>query len=304
MEVTASDAKAIAASAYIFLLPLVANYASLYREAGDPSSPPDCRGFGEWFHHGRTTNRGGDSVMPHAMSLCSSSWVDLRSEPWVLTSTATASDRIHAGRTTDLWGFVLDEVGDRQGCRVLLAAPRWTGEVPDEVERVVRGESGFVRCEVRMDTRGTGDLAEVRRIRHQFALEPLSAHLGIAPPAPSSPIQWRPFRGGMENGVEFWTIANFALTLTVPHQQDRELLELIAGIGVAAGGRWDPVPFTPHVAEAINDGIDAAITQLMRASAAADPGGLCRSREDTDRDFFGRALCALASGRDQTQSSR
>lgn len=292
---TPGEAKAIAKTAFIFAVPLVVNYVRMYRETIDPSSPCRSGGFGHWVHRRTTTTTETDRATAHATSLHSSAWVDLRSQPWVFSVPAGEAGRPYIVRTTDLWDFVVHAapIGDHHG-RVLLASSAWMGEVPTGVDRVVRGESDFVRTEIWLRTHEAGDPAQVRSVQQEFVLIPLCALTEKAPPIAAPPIEWWPTRGDVTATDEFWSVANAALGLTLPHSQDRVVLERIAEIGVTAGGPWDPGRFHALELEAIEEGFDDAVTGLMRAAATVgDAAELHRSRADTDRDYYGRALGAL-----------
>jgi hypothetical protein len=228
--------------------------------------------------------------------LYSSTWVDVRSEPWLTRPPSIDVDHFLTACASDLWGFAIDEIGPDSGARetVLLASPAWQGEVPGVVDRVVRGDSAFVHLESCVGMRGSGDLGQVGRIHHDCLLEPLSAHVGRRAPTPAPPPRWAPFHTGAETGDEFWSLANFALSLTTPHPQDREMLDRIAVIGVVAGRPWAASSLDPDVAEAIDDGRADAVSRLMRSAAEAlGPDLLRRSRFATDRDYFRRALGSL-----------
>jgi hypothetical protein len=297
VTLTPAEAKAIAASAYVFLAPLVTNYAAMYHWAIDPSSQTYGGGFGRWVHHRTSVTQETDVSTSHMTWSHSSAWLDLRSEPWVFSMPAMAADDAHVVRMTDLWGFVVDEPSDDDvPDRVLLVSPSWMGEIPTVIHRVARGESDFVRAEIWFRTHDVGGPAPVGNIQREPQLVPLSAHLGVAAPAAAPPLDWWPVHGDVHSTHEFWSVAAYALTLTTPHRQDQAILERIAEIGLVAGRRWDPARFDEPVLAAIEEGIDDAITQLMRASSAFDSDELHRSRADTDRDYLGRALGALRPG--------
>ena len=298
MRATPAEVKAIATSAYIFLTPLVTNYVRMYREAIDPSSPDYCGGFGSFVHErtsATTENRFGVS---HATLLHSSTWLDLRSEPWVLSIPTMEPDRVHTVRTSDLWGFVAgEETDDHDGLRVLVSSPTWVGEVPRGVDQVVRGESSFVETAIEVRMREPGDLAQIRSIQQEFVLAPLSSLEGLAPPPAAPPVEWWPVHADVRSTDEFWSVANFALGLTAPHPQDRAMLERIAAIGVGPGQPWNANQDDPYASEAIDEGVDDAITDLMRATTGGSTvSDDCLSRAETDRDYFGRALAALRHG--------
>ena len=298
MDVTPAEAEALATSAYIFTRPLVAGYGDMYVGAIDPSSRSDGGRFGRWLHQLNAPSFETDVAASHTTTLYSSAWVDVRAEPWLARFPTIDADWFHCSRTSDLWGFVIDQIapGDDVRGSVLLTSPTWVGEVPGGVDRVVRGDSAFLRTESCIQIHDPGDLARVRSIQQEYVLEPLSTHAG-PPPPPAGPLHWRVYHSEDEIGEEFWSLANFALSLTVGHPQDREIFDRIAGIGVVAGQPWDASSFSPDVAEAIGDGMDADLSELMRAAAGvADSDLLHRSRVDTDRDYFNRALGSLRCG--------
>lgn len=303
MEVTPAEAKALATSAYIFALPLVVSYGEMYVNAIDLSSRSRGGGFGSWLRERNATSDQSDMTSLDTTMLYSSTWVDLRSEPWVVlppTIDATIDmECFDTCRVSDLWGFTIGEFapGNQARSPALLASPTWVGEVPADVVRVICGESAFVHLESWIAIPDPAETDRIGSTRQVWLLEPLSAHLGRPAPEPAPALHWLSYHSGAETGDEFWSLANFALSLTTPHTQDREMFDRIAGLGVVAGRPWDESSLTPDVAEGISDGMDDALSELMRAAAEPlDPVLLYRSRVDTNRDYFSRALGALRRG--------
>jgi hypothetical protein len=294
MAVKPTEARAIARSAYVFLYPLVVNYGTMYAEALDPTSPFFGGGFGEWIHQCVTSSRETAVSADHATATRGTVWLDLRSEPWTLSIPATDATSSRVVVTADLWDFLLDETGpdDHAGRTLLMVSPEWTGGAPADVDRVIRGESAFVRIDVLTETDGPANLDHVRMTEQKLAIAPASPRSGARPATPAA-ISWWPYGEHALTGLEFWSVANFALSLTTPHDQDRMLLERLATIGVSPGRRWDPGSFTLEVVEAIGEGMNDALTDLMRATSGPDPRPR-RSREATDLDYFHRAVGALA----------
>ena len=294
MAVKPTEARAIARSAYLFLYPLVVNYGTMYAEALDPTSPFFGGGFGEWIHQRVTSSRETAVARVHATTTRGTVWLDLRSEPWTLSIPATDATSSRVVVTADLWDFMVDETGpdDPAGHTLLLASPEWTADAAAYVDRVVRGESAFVRIDVLTETDDLGDLDRVRMIEQKLAIAPSSPR-SSARPATAAAISWWPYGEHALTGLEFWSVANFALSLMTPDDQDRMLLERVATIGVSPGRRWDPASFPPEVVEAIDEGMNDALTDLMRAASGPDRPAR-RSRETTDLDYFHRAVGALA----------
>ena len=84
-KATAAEARTIAKEAYIFNYPLVLYYRTMYLQAIDPKSKSYSGGFGKWLHLGTSSPKDTDIVTPNNDSPYSYAWVDLRTEPWVMT---------------------------------------------------------------------------------------------------------------------------------------------------------------------------------------------------------------------------
>jgi hypothetical protein len=205
------------------------------------------------------------------------------------------ASRFYTSQWDDLWGFVLDNAGSvedgNDGVSVLLVSPTWQGDLPDGVKRVVRGDSEFLGSLTRAQLIDASDLANVKSIQKEYRLEPLSSFLGQTTPTAAPDIKWLAWKEGLETTEEFWTYANFVMALTTPNPQDKPVLDKIAEIGVAAGQTWDATSFSKEVADAIGDGMKEALADMKKASEGdVDPSLFFRSRKDTDKDYFDRAL--------------
>ncbi len=287
--------KATAKEAYIFTYPLVMYYRTMYMQAVDASSSSYSGGFGKWLTLGTATPQDTDIVSPNNDTPYSYAWVDLRAEPWVLTMPKIDATRFYTSQWDDLWGFVLDNAGSvkdgNEGVRVLLASPTWKGDLPDGVKRVVRGDSEFLGSLTRAQLIDPADLANVEKIQSEYKLEPLSSYLGQPVPASAPDIEWLPWKEGLEKTDEFWSYANFVMALTTPNPQDKPVFDKIAEIGVVAGRPWDASSFSKDEAKAISDGMSEALADMKKASEGdVNPALFFRSRKDTDKDYFDRAL--------------
>ena len=294
-DLTANEAKAIAKEAYIFTYPLVMYYRTMYMQAIDASSSSFSGGFGKWLNLGTATPQDTDIVSPNNDTPYSYAWVDLRVEPWVVTMPKIDTTRFYTSQWNDLWGFVLDNAGSvedgNDGVSVLLASPSWKGELPDGVKRIVRGDSEFLGSLTRVQLIDPDDMANVRQIQNEYRLEPLSSFLGQPAPASGPDIKWLPWKDGLEKTDSFWSYANFVMGFTTPNRQDTPVQNKIAKIGVVAGEDWDASTFSTDVAAAIADGMKEALADMKTASQGdVNPALFFRSRKDTDKDYFDRAL--------------
>jgi hypothetical protein len=293
---TPKSARAIAATAYLFLYPLVVNYRRMYRQAVDPSSEAFSGGFGAWRHTHQSELRASGPGRPRQDVVYSSVWLDLRSEPWWCTVGAVSPNVSFVGRLVDLWGFLLEdcEVGNRAVDPVLLAGPAVVRDVPRGVGRVVQGESGFVVLLTETRWSDPYKLAGVAPVGPDITLEPVSVHLGRAAPRPAPSVTWWPTHEGLETTDEFWSCANYALSLTKPSHQDQAVLDRIANIGVVPGKLWDVSAYPDEILEAIREGMDLALSDLLEATGEPGADDFGRfGRAQMDRDYFRRAVAGL-----------
>jgi hypothetical protein len=99
------------------------NYRTMYTQAINGNGA-----MGTWLHLGLSSPQDTDIVTPNNDTPYSYAWLDLRSEPWVLTMPRIEKDRFHTSQWDDYWGYVLDNPGSvNDGVSVLLAAPSLEG---------------------------------------------------------------------------------------------------------------------------------------------------------------------------------
>ena len=292
---TPEEARAIAKEAYIFNYPLVMMYRTMYLQAIDTTSESYSGGFGSWLHLGTSSPKDTDIVSPNNDSPYSYAWVDLRAEPWVVTLPKIEKNRFYTSQWDDLWGFVLDNPGSvedgNDGVSVLLASPTWKGELPKGVKRVIQGDSSFLGTLTRTQLIDPKDLPNVKKIQSEYKLQALSAYLGKPAPEPAPPIEWMPWKDGVETTDGFWAYVNFLLPLTTPNPQDKAVQDRMAKIGLVPGKAWDSSALGKDVSAALAEGMKDALAELKKGSTRiTDPSLFYRSRKDLKKDYFDRAL--------------
>ena len=108
--------------------------------------------------------------------------------------------RFYTSQWDDLWGFVLDNAGSvedgNDGVSVLLASPTWQGDLPDGLNRVVRGDSEILGSLTRTQLISASDLANVKNIQSEYRLQPL------VPSLASQLLILRPLSSGFPGGKD------------------------------------------------------------------------------------------------------
>jgi hypothetical protein len=292
--VSAEETRKIAKDAFIFTYPLVLNYRTLYLQAVDPTAKEYVGGFGKYRHYGMSSPANHDIVTPNNDTPYSWAQVDLRSEPWVL-SQAPTDGRYFTAQWDDMWGFVLDNPGavndGNAGGSYLLAPPDWTGSLPPNIKRAIRGETFFLGTLTRTGLSGPSDLPNLEATQKGYKLEPLSAFLGTAPPGPARSIAWPVWTPEVEKTVDFFKVANFMLQYTVPNSADKATIDEVAKIGVAAGKSWEPAEMEPAIRRAIEDGIADAWGLIKDTEKSVkDAGKFFGTREIIGTDYLNRTM--------------
>jgi hypothetical protein len=84
----------VVADAFLYAYPMLFNYKTLYQHVIDSTSPAYVGGFGRFRHYQRVyTPADSDIVTPNNDTPYSWAWLDLRAEPWVLSTPAAPGDR-------------------------------------------------------------------------------------------------------------------------------------------------------------------------------------------------------------------
>lgn len=293
------EVKELAKETYIFSYPLVIYYYTLYKHAIDQQSGEFTGGFGKFLHLGLVTPGDVDIVAPNNDTPYSMTWVDMRTEPWVLVMPPVEQDRYCSAQIVDLWGFVVDNAGSikdgHEGGAFLLTTRDWQGEVPKGIRRVIRGETPFMWCLIRTQVFEEAEFSRVREIQNSFKLMPLHEYLNTPAPAPAPETTWMPMVYGDEKKSDFFKYVNFLLPFTSRHPFDEENLEKAARLGVAPGKEWKAEDFTPEQQKAIAEGIQEAIDFIDEtAKMHSPPGERFNTRENMGKRFLHRAHGAYA----------
>jgi hypothetical protein len=287
-------ARAIARTAYIFTYPLVMSYGDLYVRVAGAAAPTHSGGFETWL---MGSARPSEEDARSGERLQASAWVDLRTGPRTVT---LGHHQVRLG-VTDLWGFdVARWTGDvsHPTQAILLVAPTWMGEVTQDDDHVVRGESPFLRIEVTTQQQGSAEGLTFAELERAVVLSSPGGDDGRPSLEPPLGLDWVPWSAGDAVTNHFWSCANFALSLIEPHVDDQRVLDRIGEIGVIPGEPWDAGWFSSDVLEAISAGMDQALSDLLAATAGTvDQERLECSRAEFDHDYFGRALRILAHPR-------
>jgi hypothetical protein len=282
------EARAIAREVYIYGFPLVDSYRIQYDYFVDNKSPE----FKAPWNHIANTPRvytPDDTAIQTPNSDTPYSWLglDLRAEPIVLTVPEVEEGRYYSIQFTDAYTFNTDYAGTsttgNSAANLLVVGPRWTGETPNGVKKVIRSETHFLMPIYRVQLFNARDIENVKKVQAGFKVQTLSAFLGQPSPPAAPAIDFiKPLTvETQKTSLEFFNILNFVLRYCPTDPSEVELMKRFARIGVGAGQTFDASKLTPEMTTAIEEG---------RADAWADFSKLLKQFDEgkvTSADVFG-----------------
>jgi hypothetical protein len=201
-----------------------------------------------------------DVVRPNFDTLYSMSWLDLGSEPLVMSLPKT--DRYHVFQMMDGWSEVFAAPGSRMtggdGGNYLIVGPNWKGDTPKDMD-LLRSPTDVVWIAGRIQANGAEDFDFVHKLQAQIKLAPLSQrNKSYTPPRgsvdPTVDMKTPPMVA-MDNmkGEVFFTALMETLKGNPPHVHDQGIVARLKRLGLEPGQSFDLKSLTASVQQALKD---------------------------------------------------
>ena len=296
---TVQDTKAIAKDAFIYAYAMLYNYKTLNDQTQNQFFPGYIGGFGRFRHYSESyTPADTDIVTPNNDTPYSWAWLDLRSEPWVLSVPKMPKDRYNVFQWFDLYSHNFAYVGVRatgyDSGSYLFAGPDWDGTVPKGITKVFRSEGQFIGTLTRTATKGSEDTPNVRAIQRQYVLQPLSEFAGGRAPAPAPDIHWPVWDEERVLSADFISYLNFLLQFVNPHPSEKKLLERFAHIGISPGRPFDLAKLPKETQKALQSGVEEGLKEIQAETAKTKSSvALFGTREYLENKYMRRAVGAM-----------
>jgi hypothetical protein len=288
MNLTPTEARAIAKDAYIYAFPIVDNMRVQYAYFTDKNSADYKAPYNTLFNIPRVFTPD-DKAIQTPNSDTPYSWIglDLRAEPIVFTVPPIARERYWSLQLIDLYTHNFDIPGSRttgnDGGSLLIAGPNWHGAEPQGITKVIRCETEIASAQFRTQLFDPADLNNVKQIQAQYVVKPLSAFLGRPAPKAAPSIDFpKPLTPvTQKTSLEFYSLLNFYLQFCPTHPSEKALMDRFATIGVGAGQTFDASKLSPETKQAIEAGMADAWAEFK------DLLGRINKGEVTSGDAFG-----------------
>ena len=300
------ETKVIAEEGFIYGLPIVMNYAIMYDYAIDRNSGQFKAPFNEINNEARVfTYKDTTVVTPNSDTPYSIVFMDLRSEPMVLSVPAVDKKRYYAvmlcdGNTFN-YGYIGSRATGNEAGDYMVVGPDWQGETPAGIKKVFRSSTQFSAAIYRTQLFNAADMPNVVKVQSGYKAQPLSAYLKQPTPAAAPAIEFPKINKEMVK-TNFFDYLNFALQYAPAGPEEIAIREKLASIGIGPGKKFDFKDLSAEHKAAIllamkegEEKIEKMVANAGKDSNRWRVGGLAGGdRTFFDGDWLKRAAVAKA----------
>lgn len=233
------ETKAIAEEGFIYGLPLVMSYAIMSAYSLDRASASYTAPINQLYNGTRVYTYKDKAIpLPNSDTPYSVLWMDLRTEPLILTVPNVEKGRYFSIMLSDFNTYNFGYVGTRAtgngAGNYMVVGPEWQGATPDGVNQVFRSSTLFALAAYRTQLFGPDDMVNVKKVQSGYKVQPLSAYQKQPPPPAAPKIVFPKITKELVK-TNFFEYLDFALRYVPETPQDQAIRAKLARIGVGPG---------------------------------------------------------------------
>lgn len=277
-DITPEEAKSIAKEAYIYGLPMVVNYKTMYAYTLNEKSPEFKGPFNFLACEARVyTPEDKAIVTPNSDTPYCMAWMDISEEPLIISLPEMEDERFYHFQLIDLYTHNFAYLGTlttgNKAGNYLIASQSWKGEKPEGIDDVIRCETDIFMVVVRTQLLDENDLDNVKRIQSEYGLQILSAFLGKEVPKAASTDNFPDWNEGDQFTSASFKYLDAMLGLLEPVAQEKELMERFAKLGLGTNNAFDISSFDEEAQKAIEEGVQEGFQEIETfvKTYASDP---------------------------------
>ncbi len=244
------EIKKIAEDGFLYGLPIVMNYAVMNEFCVDKNSGQYKAPFNTVFNETRVfTYKDTAVVTPNADTPYSMIWLDLRTEPMVISVPAVPKERYYSLQLIDgntyNYGYIGSRATGSEAGSYLIVGPGWEGDKPAGIEKVFQSSTPFSLTVIRTQLFNPDDMPNVIEVQAGYQLQPLSAFLNQPAPPAAAKIDFVPAttKGIREN---FFAYLDAALEFVPVTPENKEIRDRLASVGIGPGKTIDLKDLSPE----------------------------------------------------------
>ena len=238
-----AETKAIAEEGFIYGLPIVMNYAIMNEYCVDKNSGQYKAPFNTIFNEARVfTYKDTAVVTPNSDTPYSMIWLDLRTEPMVISVPAVEKERYYSVQLIDgntyNYGYIGSRATGNEPGDYMVVGPDWKGDTPPGIKKVFQSTTPFALTVFRTQLFNADDMPNVEKVQAGYKGQPLSAFLKQAAPPAAPTIDFPPATtAGIK--ANFYAYLDAALQFVPITPETKELRGRLASIGIGPGKTFD-----------------------------------------------------------------
>jgi hypothetical protein len=229
----------IAQNGFAYGLPIVMNYAVMYKFVIDKNSGQYKAPFNQIANDRKTfTYEDTAVVTPNADTPYSMLWMDLRAEPIVISVPAVDPKRYYSAQLIDSstynYGYIGSRATGSEAGDYLVVGPNWRGDTPAGIKKVFKSSSQHSLAIFRTQLFGPNDMENVIKVQDGYQARPLSTFLNQPAPPAAPPIDFPKIDDDLAK-KNFFDYLAFMLQFMPPMQNEDAIRADLGKIGVEAG---------------------------------------------------------------------
>lgn len=233
------EAKDIAEEGFIYGLPIVLNYGTMYEFAVDRKSGQFKAPFNQIKNLSHVaTYKDTAVVTPNSDTPYSILWVDLRAEPIVVSVPPVDPKRYYSVQLIDGNTFNYGYIGSRatgsDAGDYMVVGPEWKGATPAGVKKVFQSTTQFSFVLFRTQLFDPGDIDNVMKVQAGYKAQPLSAYLKQPAPSASPTVNFPKIDKELAK-KNFFEYLDFCLQFAPALESEKDIRAKLARIGIGPG---------------------------------------------------------------------
>ena len=272
-KVSEQEAYELGVEAYIYLHPLITMDVTRRVKTNMPAGQKAGAGPMNIFHHHRKYPDANyrEVVRPNFDTLYSEAWLDLTSEPMIV-SVPDTDDRYYLLPMIDMWTDVFAVPGKRtsgtKAGNFAVVPQGWKGNLPEGVARI-DAPTPYVWIIGRTQTNGPKDYEAVHKVQDGYLITPLSQWGKKIIPVPFKADSTIGMKTSPADQVlnmkadQYFSYGAELMKLHPPHVTDWSRLERLKRIGIVLGKSFDFAKASPVVQAGLKRAVSGGL-KLMK----------------------------------------